>query len=146
MAVIAFVPHRTRPQAADLVRETSAWLEAMGHLVRVPADDAKVTGLQQWAADDGLLTADLDLAVSVGGDGTMLRTVHLVCAAEVPVLGVNVGHLGYLTEVEPAGMRDAVQRWLAGDHPVEKRMTLAVEVIRMDGSTATHLALNEAVL
>src|SRR4051794_38796473 len=146
MTVIAFVPHHTRPQAADLVRETAAWLEAKGHVVRVPADDAKLTGLHQWAVDDDVLTVDLELAISVGGDGTMLRTVHLVCAAEVPVLGVNVGHLGYLTEVEPAGMRDAVQRWLSGDHRVEKRMTLDVEVTRSDGTSATHLALNEAVL
>src|SRR4051812_13199133 len=146
MAAVAFVPHLTRPQAADLVRETAAWLESKGHVVRVPAEDAKITGLHQWAVDDDVLTVDLELAVSVGGDGTMLRTVHLVCPAEVPVLGVNVGHLGYLTEVEPAGMRGAIERWLSGDRRVEKRMTLAVDIVRADGSTASHLALNEAVV
>src|SRR5437868_5013992 len=134
MAILAFVPHHTRSQAADLVRETAAWLEAKGHVVRVPAEDAKLTGLHQWAVDDDQLTVDLELAVSVGGDGTMLRTVHLVCPAEVPVLGVNVGHLGYLTEVEPAGMRDAIDQWLAGDRRVENRMTLEVDVHRSDGS------------
>ena len=146
MAAIAFVPHHTRPSAADLVRTTARWLEAEGHEVRVPAQDAKDTGLLEWAVDDDQLTTGLELAISVGGDGTMLRTVHLVCAAEVPVLGVNVGHLGYLTEVEPGGIRDAVERWLSGDHRVELRMTLEVEVVHGGGETGTFAALNEAVL
>ncbi len=56
----------------------------------------------------------LDLALSLGGDGTMLRTVDLVAAEGVPVVGVNVGQLGYLTEVEPPGLRMALKRFLAG--------------------------------
>ena len=71
----------------------------------------------------------LDLAVSLGGDGTMLRTVDLVCGTGVPVLGVNVGHLGYLTEVDPDGLRAALKRFFAGDYRIEERMTLLIEVI-----------------
>jgi NAD+ kinase len=129
-----------------LVRDTAGWLEGLGHEVRIPAEDAEAVGLEKWAIDDDLLTADLDLAVSVGGDGTMLRTVHLVCDADVPVLGVNVGHLGYLTEVEPAGMTDGIEHWLHGRFHIERRMTLQVEVVRGDRSTGTHIALNDAVL
>lgn len=146
MATIAFVPHHTRAQAVELVTETAAWLEAEGHTVRVGKEDAEPTGLERWAVgSDGLLQG-LDLAVSVGGDGTMLRAVHLVCGADVPVMGVNVGHLGYLTEIEPAGMREALERWLRGDHRVEARMTLEVRVEPCDGAASTHVALNEAVL
>ena len=54
--------------------------------------------------------AGLDVAVSLGGDGSMLRAVELVAAHGVAVLGVNLGQLGYLTEIEPAGLRDAVER------------------------------------
>src|SRR5436309_13844040 len=126
MAAIAFVPHQTRKQATDLVAEAAEWLEGAGHEIRIRKDDADGDALSRWAVGDDELLDGLDLAVSVGGDGTMLRTVHLVCGADVPVMGINVGHLGYLTEFEPAGMRDALTRWLAGDHRTDSRMTLEV--------------------
>ena len=88
----------------------------------------------------------LDLAVSLGGDGTMLRTVALVAGADVPVIGVNLGQLGYLTEVEPDGLRPALERFLAGDFAVEERMLLDVEIHRRGADTRRMLALNEAVL
>ena len=102
------------------------------------------------AAADGEPTGPLDLAVSLGGDGTMLRTVDLVSPAGVPVLGVNLGHLGYLTAVEPDGLRDALRRFLAGDYQVEARMTLDVSVTD-DGGAGRHRraarsALNDLVL
>jgi NAD+ kinase len=76
----------------------------------------------------------------------MLRAIHLVCAAGVPVLGVNVGHLGYLTELEPAGLVPAIEHWLRGEHSVDARMTIQVVVTRAQSSPSTYLAVNEAVL
>jgi NAD+ kinase len=84
---------------------------------------------------------DVDLVVSLGGDGTMLHSIGLVGAREIPLLGVNIGHLGYLTEVEPDGLLDALARFFAGEHRLERRMTLDVSV---DGHV--RRALNEAVL
>jgi NAD+ kinase len=70
-----------------------------------------------------------------------------VAAEGVPVIGVNVGQLGYLTEVEPAGLRMALKRFLAGSYEVEERMLLDVAVEGAEGEAApSHLALNEAVL
>jgi NAD+ kinase len=94
------------------------------------------------------LADGLDLAVSLGGDGTMLRTVDLVCGTGVPVLGVNVGHLGYLTEVDPDGLRAGLKRFFAGDYRIEERMTLLIEVIgaSSDTDTVVFRALNDAVL
>jgi NAD+ kinase len=87
------------------------------------------------------------VAVSLGGDGTMLRTVALVAVGEVPVIGVNFGQLGYLTDVEPTGLRGALERFLAGDYGIEERMLLSV---RLEGSGSVEveeaIALNEAVI
>jgi NAD+ kinase len=69
-----------------------------------------------------------------------------VAAEDVPVIGVNVGQLGYLTEVEPASMRMALKRFLAGSYDVEERMLLAVKVEAAGFEEDVHLALNEAVL
>jgi NAD+ kinase len=143
MAVIGFVPHLHRPRALDLAERTARWLRDAGHDARVFSEVPD----GQWATS-GEPVAGLDLAVSLGGDGTMLRTVDLVAAAEVPVLGVNVGHLGYLTVVGPEGLEDALTRFLAGSYRLEARMTIEVSVVRDDAdipALAVH-ALNDAVL
>ncbi|MDQ1437746.1 MAG: kinase [Acidimicrobiaceae bacterium] len=145
MAVFALVPHRHRAESADLVVSAATWLEARGHEVRVPADDAQSMH-RRWAWPEADLSAGLDLAVSLGGDGTMLHVVQLVCEADVPVLGVNVGHLGYLTTVEPHNLLDALDRFLAGAFQIERRMMLQVVVECRDGEAAHATALNEAVL
>ena len=145
MAAVAVVPHVLRPSALDLAADAATWLVDHGHEVRVPEEDAGDPRLGQYAWPGEKLVAGLDLAVSLGGDGTMLRTVDMVSASGVPVLGVNVGHLGYLTQVEPAGLETALQRFFDGDYGIEERMTLRVDVDGLEG-VSTLSALNEAVL
>jgi NAD+ kinase len=143
VATIGFVPHPQRPEAIDLATSTAAWLEANGHKVRLLADTSS-----RWDCTQEELGEGLDLAVSLGGDGTMLRTVDLVLGANVPVLGVDVGHLGYLTEVGPDDFKAALTRFLAGDYRIEERMTLAVDVVRASDPLAPLRinALNDAVV
>lgn len=146
MAIIAFVAHQTRVAARDLAGEAVEWLTADGHEVRVTEDDAAAVGLEKWARPADELVDGVDLAVSLGGDGTMLRTVDLFSAKDIPVLGVNVGQLGYLTEVEPADLQGALERFLAGDYAIEERMTLEVVVETGGREQARYTALNEAML
>jgi NAD+ kinase len=87
--------------------------------------------------------------VSIGGDGTMLRAVDMLGGSGVPVLGVNVGTLGYLAQVEPADVTTALARCLAGDYLVEERMLLSVTAETQDATghpPPSAMALNEAVL
>jgi NAD+ kinase len=148
VANVGLVLHHERPQAAELARDATAWLTERGHEVRIPERDAGVAGLPDTACREDELARDLDLAVSLGGDGTMLRTVELAAPEGVPVLGVNVGQLGYLTEVEPSGMRVALKRFLAGSYSIEHRMMLDVSVEAASGECepVPGAALNEAVL
>jgi NAD+ kinase len=88
----------------------------------------------------------LDVVISLGGDGTMLRAVDLAYEAGVPVVGVNVGQLGYLTEVEPQDFDRALDRLLAGDYEVTERMMLQVDVDSAGPARGRWFALNEAVL
>lgn len=147
MAVVAFVVHPHRPQAERAADAAEQWLASLGHsVVRI----AQPSEPRQADAAAAQLPEDLggvDLAVSLGGDGTMLRTVALASAKGVPVLGVNLGRLGYLTEIEPAGLHQALERFLAGDYQVEERMTLEVAIERSGhGDPITVPALNEAVV
>jgi NAD+ kinase len=150
MANVAFVTHPERPEAVALAGRMGTWLRDRGHQVRIAEGHA-----QPLVTDTGT-EADIDLAVSFGGDGTMLRAVELASPAGIPVLGVNLGHLGYLTEVEPAGLQAALERFLAGDYGVEERMTLQVVVYGgasapdveegRASSTRSLIALNEMVV
>lgn len=155
MATIAFVVHPERPGAAVLGRQAKAWLEERGHDVlqvwdaSPPGDTAaRHDGASEVATPaSALLDGTVDLAVSLGGDGTMLRTVALASTHSILVLGVNLGRLGYLTEVEPDGLEYALDRFLAGAFSVEERITLEVAVERA-GAPADPgvVVLNEAVV
>lgn len=149
MASVGLLLHHVHEDATRLAHEAAAWLIDRGHEVRLPDVDADVAGLTELACPIETLTKGLDLAVSLGGDGTMLRAVDLVADDDVPVLGVNLGHLGYLSEVEPSNLEDALERFFDGRHTIERRMRLAVEIETVaPGEVAAGVrpALNEAVL
>ncbi|HEV7758737.1 MAG TPA: NAD(+)/NADH kinase [Acidimicrobiales bacterium] len=139
--------HHEREQAAELARDATAWLMERGHEVRLPLEDAGVAKLPELGFPESTFARGLDVVISLGGDGTMLRSIDLVAADGVPVIGVNVGQLGYLTEVEPQGLRMALKRFLSGSYDIDERMMLEI-AIESGGveSDARYLALNEAVL
>lgn len=152
MATIALFPHPDRPEAVAVATATMAWLTEEGHRAFVVQEELvspDEVNAGEGAAD--LLPAsvahELDLAVSLGGDGTMLRVVREVGPYGVPVLGVNVGHLGFLSEVGPGELPQALKEFLAGEYRLVERMTLAIEVRpRAGGPPSITTALNDAVL
>ena len=146
MAAVAIVPHLLRPEAAALAGQAVDWLTSNGHEVRVAGDDPVPAGLAAYSVPPDALTDGLDLAVAIGGDGTILRAVDLVCGTDVPILGVNVGQLGYLTEVEPGGLRAALEEYFAGRYIVEQRMMLEVRIEGNEAPGRAQMALNEVVL
>ncbi len=146
LAVVGIVPHTDRPLACALARRAAAWLQGRGLTVRVPADSADAAGVPELAVAPEDFAVGLDVAISLGGDGTMLRTVDLVYECGAAVLGVNVGQMGYLTEVEPEGLDAALDALLDGDFAVDERMMLEVVVGSSGDGAGRWWALNEAVL
>jgi NAD+ kinase len=147
MATIGIVVHRERPVAHDLARETVGWLVDRGHEVRMPTEDAGLVGVAEVGYEPDEFVAGLDVLVGIGGDGTILRAVDLAADADVAVLGVNAGTLGYLASVEPGSLRIALKRFLAGSYTLSERMRLEVTVERSDGEVEDSVrVLNEVVL
>lgn len=142
MATIAILLHHERGEAHRLAVEAVDWLTAREHAVRLPKEEAAIINRADLGVEEDAMAEGCDLAISLGGDGTMLRTVDVVAPKGVPVLGVNVGQLGYLTEVEPADLFDALGRVFAGEHSIEERMMLDVRI----GDGLQKVALNEAVI
>lgn len=142
MAAIAFFVHAGRPEARDLASELISRLDGDGHEIRLPPESAEAVGRTELAQLDDHIGEKLDLAVSLGGDGSMLRAVTAVADDGVPVLGVNYGSLGYLTGTEPRSASDAVEQFLAGDYNIEERIRLRCRL----GNGIEVSALNEAIV
>ncbi|MDX1657946.1 MAG: NAD(+)/NADH kinase [Nitriliruptorales bacterium] len=107
-------------------------------------DDGLPEHLDVEVLDHGSFADDLDLAISFGGDGTFLRAAHLCRDAGVPVLGVNLGRLGFLAEVEVDDLGSALRAVAEGDFHVEDRRTIAVVIEDEEGEVVdTGWALNE---
>ncbi|MGA1239906.1 MAG: NAD(+)/NADH kinase, partial [Ilumatobacteraceae bacterium] len=144
---IIFVAHHTRPEVVPIIREAKKWLDKNGHNSWMPIGDSAALGLSEFGADRS--AQDADLLVSLGGAGTILRSVELLGGAPVPILGVNMGTLGYLTEIEPEDLIDRLERWIKRDEKsvivLDERMMLAV-TLKSQHRSQTWRALNEAVI
>ncbi|MGI9051899.1 MAG: NAD(+)/NADH kinase [Ilumatobacteraceae bacterium] len=146
MTSVAVVAHHERPDAARCARAAIDWLAQRGHEGWMTAEDADALGVANLVGERPLSAADL--IVSLGGDGTMLRAVRLLDGASVPMLGVNLGVLGYLTEIDPPELTDALARFVAGPaagrwHLDERMM---VEVVASGAGGGRWRALNEVVV
>lgn len=90
---------------------------------------------------------DIDCALVVGGDGTFIQASRLLFGHDVPILGINMGTLGYLTEVEVQNVEEALIQLISGDYSIEKRMMLYGSITKADGTkVADDVALNDIVL
>ena len=149
MSSVLLVAHHERAEAGTLARTAAEWLRGNGHQVWMLDADAHALGLDDLSAVRD--PAEADLVVTLGGDGTMLRAVQLLHGVAVPVIGVNVGMLGYLTEVEPDALGHSLERWFAGPAAghwqIDERMLLDLMLCRSDGtSVGRWTALNEGVI
>lgn len=143
---IGLVLKRHDPRVHAVAAEIIPWLQ--DHGVEIFLDDYSarecLPGVVLAPARD--LPGLVDMVTVFGGDGTMLYASRIVAASGVPILGVNLGSLGFLTEVKLEEMRPVFEGVLAGRYRLEERIMLQVEVIRAGNSLAVYLALNDAVI
>jgi NAD+ kinase len=144
--VALLVIHTGRPDIVDLSRDTAGRLAAAGFEVRMLAAEAKEVdaGPDVRPVEPEDAAAGAEIVLVLGGDGTFLRAAELARVDGAPLLGVNLGHVGFLAETEPEALADTVAYIVARRYAVEERLTLDVAVT-VDGEvTATGWALNEA--
>ena len=109
MRSVLLVAHTTRHKIKSLAVQTTAQLRAAGFEVRMLSGEAAACGdANVVVVDDGKAADDAELVIALGGDGTFLRATELARPAGVPMLGVNLGHVGFLAEAEPDALTDTV--------------------------------------
>lgn len=147
---ILVVSHTGRPETLDAAATVCRTLVAGGIVPVVPAEDAVLVrehapGVKVEILDDAR-PDELELVIVLGGDGTILRAAELARQSPAPLLGINLGHVGFLAEAERESLEESVRRAIDRDYQVEERMTLAVRV-KVDTKVVYETwALNEATV
>jgi NAD+ kinase len=145
MRSVLLVAHTSRRPIVTLAERAGEQLAVAGIEVRMLAEEASACKSARVRVVDAATAAiGCELVLALGGDGTFLRAAELARPAGVPMLGVNLGHVGFLAETEPQGLQDAVQAIVSGQYEVEERVTVDAEIILDGVVTASAWALNEA--
>ena len=140
---VGLVAKYEEPKAADMVRWPVPWLKEKKRQVLVENGLYK-NGARAVSKEE--MARKADLIVVLGGDGTLLSVARLVERPRVPILGVNMGGLGFITEVAVDELETVLEETLHGRYAVEKRMTLAVRLFRKSAKPKTFRVLNDAVI
>jgi NAD+ kinase len=133
---------RVRGIAADIV----PWLQSRGVEVLLDQTTADQCPGSTGFAPPEELVRQVEIVCVFGGDGTLLYAARLIGATGVPIVGINLGSLGFLTEVKLDEMHAAFEGLLSGEYRLEERVLLNVEVVRNGDVIAQYLALNDAVI
>ncbi len=146
---VLLVTHSGRDEAVVAARLLARELSAAGITVVVPPEEredltAGDPDLAVAVTEPGARPAGLELVVVVGGDGTILRSAEYAVAADIPLLGVNLGHVGFLAELEPENVPDLVAAVVDRTYTVEERTGLSVRVLQAGREVWRTFALNEA--
>jgi NAD+ kinase len=135
---VLLVTHPTRPEAISTANELTKLLA--GKQINVFAT-IKTDGANDFKATD-----QIDLAVVLGGDGTMLRAAEIFRGKQVPILGINLGHVGFLAEIERPSLTEIVDAIASGTFSIEERMSLNYQLLRGGKVIQSGWALNEVLV
>jgi len=135
---IGILAHPQRPDAGRVCSQVGQSLKARG-----------IDVWEQTTWDPSTIRSEVDgsdIVIAIGGDGAMLRAARVCAWANVPVFGINAGHLGFLTETSPDNWPSALDMMLAGDYWIEERMMIRSEAYRGDRLLIQDHALNDVVI
>jgi NAD+ kinase len=125
---VGLIVKRDSPKALAVARELGAWISSRGLVALAEGDAARAIKARPLAIED--LARHAELIVVLGGDGTLLAIARLVGERETPILGINLGGLGFLTQATIEEARSSLERVLAGDYEVDRRIMLEASVTR----------------
>jgi NAD+ kinase len=141
-----FIPKRIVITAYPKITEAYAEAESMRVFLMEKGMDALVGSLYDEGIRSRVGQGEFDMLIAVGGDGSVLRAGHLCAPSKVPIMGVNLGRLGFLIQIDRREWREYFERLLNGEAWIENRMMLKTEHVREGRTLGATIALNEAVV
>jgi NAD+ kinase len=143
---VLLVLHPTRPEAKELAGSIVKTLSAEGFSF-ISSADTGISGVTQVASEQiRQRYGEIELVLVLGGDGTILRGAEQIHGADIPVLGINLGHVGFLAEIGKPSQTEIISAIRDKKYKTEKRMTLAYQVFRGDELVTKGWALNEVTV
>ena len=142
----AIISRPDRPAVAKILPGVLTWLTEHGYKVIVDLETAKYIDGQEVVPRSQMSSKPLDLAVVLGGDGTLLSAARVTAAIDVPLLGVNLGSLGFLTEVPLQSLYSMLDAIAQGRAAVERRSLMEVQLLREETVRGSYLVFNDAVV
>ncbi len=145
MKTIGFAINRDKDINLKYTKELIRCITEMGGEVRLPMDVADILGLNDKGFPEEEIFNGSDLIISLGGDGTFLQAARKAMLNDIPMLGVNLGTLGFLAEIDKNGIQDAIKKLFNHEYSIEERMLLETSVINGE-KTKKDFALNDIVI
>lgn len=142
----AIVSRPAREEVARTVPELLAWLHAHGYEVIVDPETAKYSNGQEQVLRSQMSSRPLDLVIVLGGDGTLLSAVRDTAVTDAPLLGVNLGSLGFLTDVPLSSLFPMLEQIAQGSAPIEQRTLMKCELMRGEEILGSYKAFNDVVV
>ena len=142
----AIISRPGRPQVAEIISGLLAWLAEHNYKVIVDQETANYVTGQNVVPRTQMSSCPLDLVVVLGGDGTLLSAARVTATIDVPLLGINLGSLGFLTEVPLQSLYPMLEAIAQGRAAVEHRSLMHVDLVRNDVVRSSHLVFNDAVV
>lgn len=144
MKKIGIICKSGKKEPYEVVNEIAPYLTEKGY--EVFPDDETAEGLNIKGYSRGEIADIAEAVIVFGGDGTMLSVARLVAQKDIPILGVNLGGLGFITEVNLGEVKDAVEKMLDGKCAVEERLMLNVHIHRLGEKLSDYIVLNDVVI
>jgi len=142
----ALISRPDRPEVAQILPGLLNWLTEHGYKVIIDTETAGYIAGQEVVPRPEMASRRLDLVVVLGGDGTLLSAARVTAAIDVPLLGVNLGSLGFLTEVPLPSVYSMLEAIAQGRAAVERRSLMQCELLRGDTVRGSYLVFNDAVV
>lgn len=144
--IAAVISRPNRPGVAQILPGLFTWLGEHGYQVIIDEETAGYTSGQKIVARTEMASHPLDLVVVLGGDGTLLSAARATAVVDAPLLGVNLGSLGFLTEVPMQSLYTMLEAIVQGRAAIEHRSLMQVELLRGETVRGSHLVFNDAVV
>ena len=144
--IAAVISRPDRSQVAQVVPGLLAWFSEHGYKAIIDVETARYISGQEVMPREQMASRPLDLVVVLGGDGTLLSAARATAAIDAPLLGVNLGSLGFLTEVPLQSLYPMLDAIAKGQAAVEHRSLMHCELLRGDAVRGSYLVFNDAVV